>query len=539
MKNRDEIPPISAEEATPLVKALVAMIDSLQEENQRLKSNLQQMRDEIAVLKGEKAKPKFKSSKMDENTNKNDDEGGDHTKKRPGSAKRSKTVELRIHEERMIPLEEPAPPGARFKGYRDVVVQGMVIKAHNVRYRLECWQTADGTLLTGKLPESLHGHHFDPVLRSYILYQHHHCHVTQPLLLEQLREWGIDISAGQIDTLLSAGKEPFHQEKDELLVAGLEVSRSITVDDSGARHQGKNGYVTQIGNDLFAWFASTGSKSRINFLERLHAGSITYHVTEEALSYMQEQGLAAAIRQQLHLQAPTEINTHEKWQHHLDALGIKGERHVRIATEGALLGGLLEKGLNPELAIISDGAGQFAIRLHGLCWIHAERLIHKLIPVNDQQREAIVQVRDQIWSFYADLKAYKAQPVPARIPEFESRFTAIFTQRTAYATLDQTLKRLHRHKEELLLVLYRPDIPLHTNGSETDIRDFVKKRKVSGGTRSDLGRQCRDTFASLKKTCRKLGISFWQYLLDRVSLSNTIPPLPTIIRNASISGASP
>lgn len=539
MKKRDEIPPISADEATPLVKALVGIINRLQEDNQRLEGNIQEMRDEIAVLKGEKAKPKFKSSKMDENTNKNDDAGDNDTKKRPGSAKRSKTIELTIHEERVILLEEPAPPGARFKGYSDVVVQGMVIKAHNVRYRLECWQTVDGHLLTGKLPEALQGHHFDPMLRSYILYQYHHCHVTQPLLLEQLREWGIDISVGQIDALLSADKEPFHKEKDELLIAGLEVSRSITVDDSGARHQGKNGYVTQIGNDLFAWFASTGSKSRINFLELLHAGSVTYHVTEEALSYMQEQGLAAAIRQQLHLQTPTEISTQEKWRHHLDALGIKGERHMRIATEGALLGGLLEKGLNPELAIISDGAGQFAILLHGLCWIHAERLIHKLIPLNDQHRQAIALVRDQIWSFYADLKTYKTQPDPARIPEFEWRFTSIFTQRTVYATLDQTLKRLYRHKDELLLVLHRPDIPVHTNGSETDIRDYVKKRKVSGGTRSDLGRQCRDTFASLKKTCRKLGISFWQYLLDRVSLINTIPPLPTIIRNASTYCASP
>ena len=539
MKKLDEIPPISAEEATPLVKTLVAMIESLQEKIQCLEDNLQQMRDEIAVLKGEKAKPNFKSSKMDENTNKNDDEGNDQPKKRPGSAKRSKTAELTIHEDRVIPLDEPAPPGARFKGYSDVIIQGLVIKAHNVRYRLECWQTSEGNLLTGKLPASLQGHHFDPVLRSYILYQHHHCHVTQPLLLEQLREWEIDISAGQINALLSADTEAFHKEKDELLVAGLEVSGSITVDDSGARHQGKNGYVTQIGNDLFAWFSSTGSKSRINFLERLHAGSITYLVTTEALTYMQEQGLTAAIRQQLSRETPTEISTREAWQHHLEALGITGERHVRIATEGALLGGLVEKGLNPELAIISDGAGQFAILLHGLCWIHAERLIHKLIPVSDRQREAVAQVRDQIWSFYADLKSYKAQPDPARIPEFESRFTTIFTQHTAYATLNQTLLRLHNHKDELLLILHRPDIPLHTNGSETDIRDYVKKRKVSGGTRSDLGRQCRDTFASLKKTCRKNGISFWQYLLDRVALINDIPPLPTIIRHASISAALP
>jgi len=94
-------------------------------------------------------------------------------------------------------------------------------------------------------------------------------------------------------------------------------------------------------------------------------------------------------------------------------------------------------------------------------------------------------------------------------------------------------------KDELLLVLKHPDIPLHTNGSETDIRDFVKKRKVSGGTRSDLGRQCRDTFASLKKTCRKLGISFWEYLQDRVSLTKAIPPLPMLIRNAAASGVLP
>jgi hypothetical protein len=81
-----------------------------------------------------------------------------------------------------------------------------------------------------------------------------------------------------------------------------------------------------------------------------------------------------------------------------------------------------------------------------------------------------------------------------------------------------------------LLVLERPEIPLHTNGSERDIRDYVKKRKVSGGTRSEVGRQCRDTFISLKKTCRKLGLSFWDYLNDRIAQVDRIPFLPTIIQ---------
>jgi hypothetical protein len=77
------------------------------------------------------------------------------------------------------------------------------------------------------------------------------------LLREQLREWGIDLSVGQIDALLSGHNDPFFAEKDQLLEVGLEVSSFITVDDSEARHQGRNGYVTQIGNDFFAWLSST------------------------------------------------------------------------------------------------------------------------------------------------------------------------------------------------------------------------------------------------------------------------------------------
>jgi hypothetical protein len=168
--------------------------------------------------------------------------------------------------------------------------------------------------------------------------------------------------------------------------------------------------------------------------------------------------------------------------------------------------------------IVSDDAGQFNILLHALCWIHTERLIHKMLPLNETHRQEIAGIREQIWCLYADLKRYKRNADKAQQKILEQRFDEIFTQKTSYATLNQTLKRIHNNKAELLMVLERPEIPLHTNGSETDLRDFVKKRKVSGGTRSDEGRQCRDSFASLKKTCRKLTISFWQYLKDRHGL---------------------
>ncbi len=112
--------------------------------------------------------------------------------------------------------------------------------------------------------------------------------------------------------------------------------------------------------------------------------------------------------------------------------------------------------------------------------------------------------------------------LPSEDP-IDVRFDETFSQKTSFATLNQTLARIAKSKAQLLRVLERPDIPLYTNGSESDIRDYVKKNKVSGGTHSNLGQQCRDTFASNKKTCRKLGISFWAYVLDRVSRSKAIP----------------
>jgi hypothetical protein len=137
--------------------------------------------------------------------------------------------------------------------------------------------------------------------------------------------------------------------------------------------------------------------------------------------------------------------------------------------------------------------------------VHAERAINKLIPVDDQEKQAIEAVRDRIWTFYAQLKAYRREPRPEAKDLLRARFDEIFTQTTCRHQLNVALRRLHKNKAELLLVLEHPKLPLHNNLSESDIREYVTRRKISGGTRSALGKRCRDTFTSLKKTCRKLG----------------------------------
>jgi len=515
-----KIPKLSdlpADQVTPVVLTLLEICHHQQEQ-------IQQLRDEIARLKGEKPKPKIRPSTLEAPPR--GKKKGNRSKQR---RRRRKTRELSIQETVCIPPEE-VPEGSRFKGYEDFTVQDIQIELHNTRFRLERWETPSGARLVGKLPAELSKRHYGPTLIAYILHQHHHAHVTQPLLLEQLREWGVELSAGQLSAIITQGKENFHAEKEDLLRVGLELSGYVHVDDTGARHQGKNGYCTHIGNELFAYFASTDSKSRVNFLELLRAGRDDYVLNDDALAYMLAQKLPQGPLALLVGHEQKTLSGKDEWLATLTGLGITKLHHVRIATEGALMGCVLEHDSMQDLVIVSDDAGQFDVLQHALCWIHAERVFVKLVGFNDAQREALDAVRTEIWELYAELKAYKTAPEQEKKAHLDARFDKLCATKTCFTTLNLALRRMHRNKAELLLALERPDIPLHNNLSERDIRDYVKKRKISGSTRSDEGRRCRDTFASLKKTCRKLGISFWEYLNDRVRGAGQIPPLAEWIR---------
>src|SRR5205085_6459312 len=152
-------------------------------------------------------------------------------------------------------------------------------------------------------------------------YQYHQCNVTQPLLLEQLEELGIDISVGQIDRLLTANVEAFHQEKADLLPAGLAVSSYIGVDDTGARHQGHTGVCTAIGNDWFAYFESTDSKSRVNFLQVLRGASTGYTINDVTLAYWERQKLSREVVARL-CQGPQQFADEPSWKARLAELGL-------------------------------------------------------------------------------------------------------------------------------------------------------------------------------------------------------------------------
>jgi hypothetical protein len=485
------------------------------------------LREENARLKGLKGRPQLKPSGMEQAT-----QGRVKGKRKCGrrGPKRSKVT---ITETKVIEAEN-VPAGARFKGYEEFIVQDIIVQPRTVLYRRERWQLPSGETVIAPLPEGTVGH-FGAELKRFVISQYVHGQVTVPRLVSLLNDIGIVISKRQVMRLLIEGQDAFLSEARDVHRTGLATAAWITVDDTGARHKAQNGFCTHIGNDQFTSFTTTSSKSRLNFFEVLLAGDTTHLINDAAIAYMHEHSLSGGVINKLAAHAEKSFADRAAWMAHLKRLGITELEvtpdPVRVATEGALWGSIAAQGLLDGTVIVSDGAGQFDVAAHARCWIHAERLVHRLDAFTEEQRQAKEDIQSRIWTLYADLKTYRTKPTPKRKEELTKRFGEIFSTRTSYATLDRLLSRLKAQKSELLLVLERPDIPLHTNGSENDIRCQVTKRKISGGTRSDLGRDCRDAFLGLMKTCAKQGIRFWQYLGARLAVPGAadVPPLATLI----------
>ena len=193
------------------------------------------------------------------------------------------------------------------------------------------------------------------------------------------------------------------------------------------------------------------------------------------------------------------------WKAYLALHEVTSKRHVRIATEGALLGSLIAHGVSPEMGVLSDGAGQFDVFVHALCWLHVERPLERLVPHNEKHRLAIERIRQRIWELYTGLKAYQQAPSLTARDALAKQFDELVADRTDYPSIDGVLKGMAADRAKLLLVLQRPEVPLHNNLSEGHIRDYVKKRKISGSTRSESGSACAGHLCELEEDVPAVG----------------------------------
>ena len=516
------------DEKTPLVRFLLHVIEQQAKRIEALEA-------EIAQLKGGPKKPasNSKPSALSKPAVVASPDG-----KRPGSAKQSKTQHLTIHEEIPVPPKN-LPEGSKLVRRDPYIVQDLIIRPHNIRYLLETWQTPTGELIRGELPAGIQGH-FGHGLCSFVLQQHYAAHVPQCRILEELRDFEVNISSGQVNCLITENHDAFHAEKDSLLPMALNVFTALGVDDSGAPHQGKYGSCLCICNEFFTSLHSSDSKERSKFLDVLRCGHTDYVLNDAAGRYLDDQGLPAKIVRLFETDGTFVEQTFANasaWNAHLDRLKIDNPKHRQTLTEAALLGSAIAHGVSPDLGIVSDGSSIYALFVHGLCWIHQERNLAKLTPCGSEQSQALEAAKKLVWELYADLKAYRLAATPAQAETLRQQFDAIVDRTTCWPELNAALQRMADKKADLLRVLDRPEMPLNTNEAERAFRDWATKRKISAGTRSDEGKRCRDTFLSLKSTCRKLGIRFMSYLRDRLAKAGTIPLLSDLVREKAASAA--
>jgi Transposase IS66 family len=540
--------PDSLERLTPtdligVVRDLIGEVGRLRAENEKLgvafaklKTEHQVVKDELARLKKLPPRPPQKPSGMDKATDRDGLDGGTKNVQgeKPSRRRGSKLDKLTIGE--TVVVRAKAPAGSRHKGYEEIVVQDLNLSPQVTLYRRERWETPEGETIIAELDAGIVGG-YGPNLHRLILALHFSGQVTCERIVALLNGMGVMISKRQVVRLLTTKLDTFRAEDDAVLKAGL-GGAYVTVDDTGARHAGKSGYTTQIGSDTFTVFRTGPSKSRQAFLSRLCGSTALYVINEAALGYMKDRQLPKAVIEKFAEHQERIFSHTEDWEQHLQTLGLTNLKvtpdPVLIASEGALWGAIRHQGLLQDTVVVSDDAGQFRVGVHALCWVHAERLVHKLVPANDKQRNAIEVAKRMIWWFYRSLKEYKLAPSPQQAQILRARFDRIFKRAgTGYVMLDRLLRRLFRNKEALLRVLDRPEIPLNTNASENDIRAFVTKRKISGGTVSPQGRDARDIMLGLTKTCMKLKISFYQFLGARLGIAgHQIPPLAQLIRPA-------
>ena len=464
---------LSLDDLQRLVVELLVRVTALEEENRAL-------RDELAQARKVPQRPKLAPGGMDKATDPDKRATVKAARRHKRKGRGGKRTPPATEEQT---LTVAVPPGSRHKGYETYTVQDLTLTPRVIRYRRERWVTPDGQEIIAPLPEAVNGH-FGPGVVRFVLMQHVQGQVTAERLLTQLLSLGVRISKGQIIALLNQDNAAFHAEKDAILEAGLATARWVTVDDTGARHAGRGETTTHVGDDRFAWFATRPSKSRLNFLGLLRAGHPDYVLNAAAVAYMLEHGASEAVIATLLAHERRSFADEAAWGAHLAALGL-GAGNRRLASEAALVGAIAERGLLTGTVIVSDDAGQFDVLTHALCWVHAERHLRRLVCATAEEQRLVDLQRQLVWWLYADLKLYKDDPTPARRAALRARFDRVFGRVTGFAELDEVVAHLRANKAELLLVLDRPEIPLHTNHRGSMIRLWLGKRMALSSARGE------------------------------------------------------
>jgi len=526
---------ILEEKTRELVKGLLNFIEQLSGSLREARAENQRLRDENNRLKGEQGKPNIKAN-VEAPKDHSSEKERHKPRQRHGKKKQASIV---IDREEVIKVPPAAlPADAIFKGYEENVVQDILLKTDNVRFLKEKYYSPSlGCTYLAELPRGYEGQ-FGPGIKALCLAFYHGGLMSEPKIIEFLENIGIQISKGTLSNLLTKGHEDFHAEKDAVYTAGLASSSYQHLDDTPTRLNGQNQYCHVVCNPLYTAYFTKPSKDRLSVLDVLRQGrKRIYLLNTEALAHLEGMPFSKETRRVLEDWRSETIMAEEIFLHELDMrLPILNKQHRGAVLSAAAVAAYhAERGVSIVQTLMCDDAPQFKwlTRWLALCWIHEGRHYKKLEPVIALHQTLLKDFLTCFWAYYEQLLEYRQCPTAQEALRLEAEFDALFNAPSGYAELDKRMASTHSHKDALLLVLKFPELPLHNNPAELGARGRVRKRDVSFGPRTEDGKQAWDTFMTLAATTKKLNVSFYEYVRDRVLKKNAIPPLPELIQKAA------
>jgi len=532
---------IRDEQLAKAFRIMLQLIEGLCAENEKLKEENQKLRDAINLLKGEQAKPDTKPSRKKPNEDISSEEERKFQKTSKKKKSKAKKHKIKIDRIEVCKVDQNIlPDDAEFKGYQNVVVQEIIIKTENVEYKKEIYySSSQNKTYMGELPPEIKGE-FGPGVKSLVCTLKHVANVSEPKIHEFLDNFGIFISPASISRIITKNNELFHQEKADIFLAGLLSTDYQQIDDTSSRVRGQNHYTQIVCNPYYTAYFTAPHKDRLTVLDILRGDpdgkTRSYLFNEEAFDLLGRFGLSNKLLFQLRERVSDKLLDEMQMQQLLGDFFTdpgKGKiRRTRIMEAAAIAAYHQQTDFPIVEVLLSDDAPQYKLLINkqALCWVHDGRNYKKLRPVVPVHREKLDEFRGKYWDYYRKLLEFGGNSSQEEAEALSAKFDQLFSLKTGYPALDERIAKSKNKKSELIMVLKHPELPLHNNDAELGARVQVRKRDVSLHTMTKDGTKANDTFLTIGQTAKKLGVSMYEYVYDRVSKRFRLPSLAELIR---------
>ena len=450
-----------------------------------------------------------------------------------------KNSEISIDREEICLVDtDLLPKDAEFKGYKSKVVQDAIIKTDNVLFNREIfWSPSQQKTYIGEVPAGYEGD-FGPNIKSQILSFKYINNMSIPKIKEFYKNISILISESYISNCLTKKLDVFHREKSELYEASLEFGEWQQIDDTGSRVNGQNCYTHIVCNDLCTVFFTTAKKNRLTILDILRKfESRSFVFNQETFELLKQLKISQKLINKLLNETEQDKELNEKeFEQILNVVfpdPAKGKNNrIRIMEAAAISSYHSATGIPIVKVLVSDDAPQFKLITDEqmLCWIHDGRHYKKLNPVVPLHQKKVESFLDDYWEYYRKLFNYTQHPDPEDAVSLSADFDDLFSKTTGYYDLDDRIAKTRAKKDNLLIVLKHPEIPLHNNRAENGARVEKRRADVSLQTKTDEGTKAKDTMMTIAESCKKLGVSTYQFIHDRISRTFELPSLAELIK---------